>query len=437
MSRKIKRISIVIGIFAAAIGLVIMMLALRPEPPQRSPVDAAILVDTLPVAPTATRFEIRSQGTVAPRTETTLSAEVTGTIVEISPKFIAGGVFSAGETLMRIDPTNYRVAVRQAEALVKQRQIEFDGARRLRDQGYRAESEFAAAEAALASAEADLVRTRRDLERTAISLPYAGMVRRKNADLGQFVTPGTVLGVTFATDHAEVRLPLTDNDLAFIDLPAPGRAGNEESPGPAVELSAVREGRLRRWPASVVRTEGVVDEQSRVTFVVARIDDPYALEPGALEPGALEPGAPGARETGRSALPVGTFVTATIAGREQAGVIPVPRHAMRGPDQVWVADADDTLRARTVDVVRADDEFAYVSGGLEAGDEVVMTALEAPVNGLRVRTADTPRSTPDLDEESAPAFAGAQSDEAGDDAGRPTREPGESGNLGTARSRQR
>ena len=120
--------------------------------------------------------------------------------------------------MLRIDPTNYEVAVHRAEATLKQRQIEYDGAEKLRSQGYRAESEYASAAAALAAAEADLVNARRNLERTRISLPYAGMVRSKEADLGQYVNPGTRLGVTFATDYAEVRLPLTDSDLGFIDL---------------------------------------------------------------------------------------------------------------------------------------------------------------------------------------------------------------------------
>ena len=135
---------------------------------------------------------------------------------------------------MRIDPTNYEVAFRQAEALVKQRQIEYDGASKLRSQGYRAEAEHASAAAALASAEAELTRANRNLQRTYIRLPYAGIVRSKEADLGQFVNMGTPLGITFATDHAEVRLPLTDTDLAFIDLPTTGEQGANNVGGPEI-----------------------------------------------------------------------------------------------------------------------------------------------------------------------------------------------------------
>ena len=243
---------------------------------------------------------------------------------------------------MRIDPTNYDVAVDQAVALLKQRQIEFDGAEQLRNEGYRAESEWASAGAALASAKADLVKANRNLERTVIRLPYDGMVRSKETDLGQYVNTGTRLGVTFATDHAEVRLPLTDQDLAFVELPAAGSAATGSAAtagGPLVDLSAVQRGDIAHWPARIVRTEGVVDETNRVTYAVARIEDPYRRSTGS---------------EARSPLPMGTFVAASIEGTTVQNVIRVPRSSLRGNNQLLFVDEDSRLRIGTVDVLRAD-----------------------------------------------------------------------------------
>ena len=152
---------LIFGILAAAVAVAVFMAQLRPEPPKKEDVELDPLVEVLVLETMTANFEVSSQGTVSPRTETVLSAEVQGTITSISPKFIAGGVFDANEVLMRIDPTNYTVALKQAEALVKQRQIEYDGASKLRSQGYRAEAEYASAVAALATAEAELVRARR------------------------------------------------------------------------------------------------------------------------------------------------------------------------------------------------------------------------------------------------------------------------------------
>lgn len=372
MQSKGLRALLIAGIVAGAVFVSIAMSALREPPAKKEAERRDLLVEVLVLEPMDASFTIRSQGTVRPKIETVLSAEVAGTIVEVSPKWIAGGVFNAGEMLMRIDPTNYTVAVKQAGALVKQRQIEFDGAEKLLSQGYRAEAEHASAAAALASAEAELVRARRNLERTYIRLPYAGLVRSKEADLGQYVNAGTRLGVVFATDRAEVRLPLTDQDLRFLTLPnATDIRDSGAGAGPAVELMTSSRGESRTWAARIVRTEGVVDEKSRVTYAVAAIEDPYRLE------------------SDGDVLPIGTFVSATISGMQRAGVFQVPRSVVKGADELLFATAEDQVEIRRVEIIRSDSDYAYIGGGVNAGDRVILTAIESPVNGMRLRIAES------------------------------------------------
>lgn len=371
-----KRIGVIAGILILAVVGAAAMFSLREEPPKKERVDIDPLVETLRLVSMTANFEVHSQGTVRPRTETILSAEVSGTIVSISPKFVAGGVFRKDETLMRIDPTNYTVALTQAEALVKQRQIEYDGASKLRSQGYRAESEFASAAAVLASSKAELVRARRNLQRTYIRLPYDGIVRAKETDLGQFVSTGSRVGVVFATDMAEVRLPLTDLDLAFLDLPGSNETSNsDESTGPVVKLTATQKGEPVEWHARIVRTEGVVDEKSRVTYAVAEIPDPYGLQ------------------NDNRALPVGTFVGAVIQGSTAENIIRVPRSAVRNSNQLLFVSNDDTIAIRDVVIARSDAEYAYLRVGAAVGERIVTSALEAPINGMSVRTADDPAVT--------------------------------------------
>jgi len=365
---------------------------MKPEPPKKDTERLDMLVDVMTLEQTSEDFTVSSQGTVQPRTQTVLSAEVSGSIVGISPNFIAGGVFEKGEVLLRIDPTNYSVEVDKAEALLSQRQIEYDGAKKLRSQGYRAESEYASAAAALASAKAELTRARRNLARTYIRLPYEGMVLNKEADLGQFVNPGTRLGVAFATHVAEVRLPLTDHDLAFVDLPRTETVkGQNDAGGPQVRLSAVQKGKRVEWLAQIVRSEGVVDERSRVTYAVASITDPYQLHGN---------GTP---------LPVGTFVAASIDATTSVESIRVPRGALRGADELIVVNDDNRLELRTVEILRSDAQHAYISDGVSLGERISITAIEAPTNGMSVRTSDrlddeeldsdTRLTTADVDEE--------------------------------------
>jgi len=366
------RILTIAGILVFAIVGVAVMSSMRQEPPKKERVELDPLVEVIVLENMTANFEVRSQGTVRPLTETILSSEVSGTITSISPKFLAGGVFQANEVLMRIDPTNYAVALKQAEAIVIQREIEHEGAKKLKSQGYRAESEYASAAAALATAKAERVRAERNLERTYIRVPYEGIVRAKETDLGQFVNAGTRLGVVFATDFAEIRLPLTDLDLAYVDLPdATDVTASGDADGPAVILSATQRGQTVEWQARVVRSEGVVDEKSRVTYAVARVEDPYQLH-----------------GDGRP-MPVGTFVSAKIQGAVAENIIRVPRAVVRGTDQLVFLDDEDKLVIRNVQITRSDSDFAYISAGANPGERVVVTVLESAVKGLQVRTATT------------------------------------------------
>ncbi|MEM8816945.1 MAG: efflux RND transporter periplasmic adaptor subunit [Pseudomonadota bacterium] len=378
MGRGLQRLLLIAGILLSALAVAAVLALSRPEPEKREDIGLAMLVEALELKPSAIEIAIRSQGTVMPRTETVLSAEISGAIVDVSPKFVAGGVFAANETLMRIDPTDYRSAVDSAKALVNQRQIEHDGAYKLRSQGFRAEAEYAAASAALAAAIADLERAERNLERTYIRVPYAGMVRNKEADLGQFVNPGTRLGVTFATDYAEIRLPLTDQDLAFVALPDARTVGTgERVEGQAVTLSATRLGRSEQWPARIVRSEGVVDENSRVSYAVARVEDPYGFE------------------TDVPPLPIGSFVAAAIQGVAPDELIRVPRSTIRGSNKLVFVDGDNRLSIREVEVFRFDANYAYLLDTSLAGERIVTTALENPINGMAVRTTLDPQSGDD------------------------------------------
>lgn len=369
---------------ALAVAAVVMLARNRPAPPEREPTVTAMMVDVIEAESSVGHFSVEAQGTVQPRTETTIAAEVSGRLVDVADNFTAGGFFHAGETLAEIDPSDYEAALLQAEAELASAQS------RLADESARSEQarldwqrlhgsdrepgdlvlrlpQVAGAQAAVQAAEASVLRARRNLERTRIALPFDGLVRARQVDLGQFVTTGTPLAVVFAVDVAEVRLPLSDRDMAFLDLPAPGETVATE-PVP-VTLRGRVGGRSAAWEAQIVRTEGVVDEATRLVHAVAEIRDPYGL---------LE----ASRET---PLAMGTFVEAEIRGRTSVGLIRLPRGALRDGNSIYLVDADNELEIRTVEVLRTTPESAYVRNSLKPGDRVITTAIQAPIPGLPLR----------------------------------------------------
>jgi RND family efflux transporter MFP subunit len=396
MKRWIK-LSLPILLVVISIIAFVLLVSGRPAPERREPPQTALLVDTIAAEVSNQRFEVASQGTVRPRTRTTLVAEVSGSIVEISDNFVAGGFFEAGEVLARIDPSDYesellraRAELASAKARLSDEESRSEQARRdwvrMHGESGREPSplvlrlpQVQEARASVQAAEAAVQRAQRNLERTRIRLPYDGLVRERNADLGQYVNTGTNLGVAFAIDVAEVRLPLTDRDLAFVDLPRPGF--EPDTPVP-VRLTARPGGQAAAWDAEIIRTEAVVEEATRLIHAVAHVRDPYALSEG----------------SDHTPLQMGTFVNARIQGRSAAGLIALPRAAVREDGRVLIADADDKLAMREVHIVRSTPETVYVTNSLYAGDRVITTAVPAPVPGLSLRVREAAENTDGPDE---------------------------------------
>lgn len=413
MTRKTK-ILLPILVVAAAVVVAFVLVKSAPSPPTQEPVTPPPLVRVIEVEPRVVRFDVESQGTVRPRTEATLNAQVSGRIEWVSPSFAEGGLFRRGETLVRIDARDYRLAVSQAEQQVAQARVRLareEAEAEIAREEYRDlaadgavgdvspltlhEPQLAEARAAVEAAEAAVEKARLDLSRTTVEAPFDGRVEQKQADLGQSVSPGAPLATLYAVDYAEIRLPVPITELEYLDLALAG----ETADGPPVALSAELGGARRTWTGRVVRTGGGIDPETRMMPLIARVDRPYG-------DAAREAGAP---------LPIGLFVEAEISGRRADGVFVLPREALRAtgrwregePSQVLVvseevpaeqksAEPHARLRFRDVWIVRLEDDHAYVSRGLEDGDLVCVSPLETPTDGMVVRfTRETDDAAPE------------------------------------------
>ena len=368
-------------IIAAGIGLTVMMIALRDQPANTPVAERVVPVETMTVNSRDVTFRIASQGTVTPRTETVLVAEVSGMVESVSPDFVAGGFFQRGDVLLTLESADYEVAVEQAranllsaEAQLEQERAQSEQAGREWDLSGRSREDapilalrtpfLREAEARVLHAEAELARAERQLERTTIRAPYDALVREKMADVGQYISTGGQLARIFATDFAEIRLPLSNADLAWLELPRPGQlAPSDALP---VTLEAVVAGKRQQWQGQIVRTEAAVDSSTRMQYAIARLEDPYALQ---------REGAP---------LLAGTFVHAQLLGVTVPDLIVLPHHALRQGNQVLVMDAEQRLRQRQVNVLRGDAEQVYINNGLSAGDQVLISPVQVPIEGMRV-----------------------------------------------------
>ncbi|MFU8831776.1 MAG: efflux RND transporter periplasmic adaptor subunit [Wenzhouxiangella sp.] len=387
------RIALPIAIVVIAVVAAKFLARMGPEPERSEPEQAALLVDVVAPEISTGRFQVRGQGVISPKIETELVSEVTGRVIWVSDTFVAGGIFQADEVLAHIDPSDYQTALLAAEAELASAQATLadeqarsdaarDDFRRLYGDS-RQPSELMLrlpqvqrARAAVQAQEAAVARARRELERTRIKLPFKGMVRERSVDLGQFVSAGSALGAAFGIERAQVRLPMAENDLAFLGI----RPGMVDNINREVTLSASAAGNRHQWRARLVRTEGVINRNTRLTYLVAEIEDPYALLPSSRH----EP------------IPIGTYVEAMIPGRDASGLAIIPSQAIHDGNQVYLADESDQLRIISVEVVRATPRESYVSADLSEIDRVVVTAIPTPIPGLRLNVRKSTGTEPVL-----------------------------------------
>ncbi len=386
--RQRPRILLPLTILAGAVALSSVFWLLRePPPPSQAAAPRVLPVDVLVVERQRVQIDIPANGEVTPVHETQLASGVSGQVVMLSPKFVAGGWFNKNEALARLDPRDYRNAVARAKAElatarrglieelgradVARREWNRAGTSRRDGQAKHLalrQPQLREMRAKLSAAQANLSQAKDNLRRTVIRAPYVGIVRSREVDLGSYVGVGAVMGMVFSAASAQVRLPLPERVMSLVSVKPPGAGKN--FPEPVVELfvTGVPEA---RWQGRLVRVEGTADPVSRVLYAVAQVDDPYGLK---------------RRDDGYLPLRVGSFVNARVGGRELDGVVVLPREVLRAGDSVWTLDAENHLRLSEISYLSiGGTDRLYVTAGLADGDRVCLNPLGTVLPGTQAK----------------------------------------------------
>jgi len=377
VNTSLIKIAAPIGVLMAGIGAYVLLDATKPEPEKKEEPPRALSVFVHSVNRSDIPLKVTTQGEVRARTQVDIVAQVSGRIVEVSPEFIEGGVVKPGDPLVVIESTDYEFAVKSSRAQVAEAEVRLQQAladadvarKQLRDSKDPSplalkKPQVASAEASLRASEAILSQAETNLARTRISSPFNGRVVSKSVDVGQFVTVGTPIGRAFAHDVVEVRVPLNDQQLGSLGLPI----GYVAEPGAAlaVEITATVAGKAQKWQGELTRLDASIDPTSRMLFGITEVRNPYG-------DGASQYGMP---------LAVGLFVNAEISGRQLEDAYIIPRHALRAGNQVYVINGSGRLEIWDVEVTYSSSDEAVIGRGLEAGDNVVVSSIRNPIEGM-------------------------------------------------------
>lgn len=382
-------LAIVIG---AGVALLLVQTgpAAKREPPPRQA--RLVEVDSLDFA--AARTVVEAMGTVIPAQEVTLQAQVGGEVVALSEELEPGGLFKAGDELLRIDPRDYELAVLQRESDVAQAQSEL-----ILEQGQQAiakrefellneplqgeerdlvlrKPQLKSVRARLALAEAALQKAKLDLERTRVRAPFNAVVQARAVDIGARVTTANTLATLAGTDRCWVEVTVPVRELQWIRV-----AGN----GAVDEGSKVRILNPAAWgedawrEGRVIRLAGELEDEGRMARLMVEVDDPFALA---------------AENSGRPVMLMGSYVRAAIEGRPLARVAKVSRQHVHDGNRLWIMGAEERLEIREVEIAFRGREEVLVSGGIEPGERLVVSDLAAPVDGMPLRLREAGGSPP-------------------------------------------
>lgn len=374
MIKTLLRRSAPFLILLVFIGAAQLLISTKEAPEQKVDVAPIPVIDVITVQQKTVSLNLPSYGIVSPKYKTQLVTEVQGRLLTISPNFVAGGVVKKGDELALLEPSDYEADLMQAQASLAQANAaleeeqargavaknDWKGSGSAPELGLRV-PQLKKEQANVKYYQAALARAQRNLERTVIRAPFDGIIKSRNVDLGQYVSLGTNLGELYDTRIAEIRLPLTNNDLAYLE--------SVDKPDTAVTLSASLAGKTVTWKGNIIRSEGVIDAENRMVYLVAEIRDPYLRQN---------------RTEGQLPLKYGSFVTAVIKGRSVDGIVVLPSHIVRN-GSVAVVTADNTIEIRMVNVVRTDLENVYIKDSLADGERISMTNLNNMTNGQLVK----------------------------------------------------
>jgi len=403
--------------------------------PVRMPIqERATAVRVIRVPQTTVFPYVMATGNSQPSQVWQAVAQVSGTVIALHPHLKKGALINADEILMKLDPSDYKLAIAYAEteienarvqlaqvdiheenakaSLAIERQVlkiaedELQRKRRLFDSGSLSSSDVEKEQGNVltqkqriqtllnsinlypvdrrrlkvesAKLETQLALAKLNLERTTIRIPFNGRIAAVNVEYHQFVGQGYIMVIADGIDTAEisVQIPMARlGNLVQSDTVLNTEDSGYAELGKLLGLSArvmmQQNSNLIEWNAEVVRVNHELDPRTRTVGIIIEVDKPYRR----IQPGKRPP------------LLKGLFVDVELTGRPQIDSIVIPWSALHD-HRVYVVNAEKRLERRNITPGIHGSDYVVVKDGLTAGEQIVISDLVPAIDGMLLKTFD-------------------------------------------------
>lgn len=374
--QRLLALAIIAGVLVVGLLIIVYLLTTKPTAKRKQPAKMQTLVTTMKVFPVTTNVKIKGLGKIVPAKEINLQARVSGKVVYLHPSFIPGGIIKKGETLVRLDNTDYRLALTNKQNNLSQAKADLrieEGNQKVAQQEWAMinkmvgemdkssedlalrKPQMEKALANIKAAETDIKRAKVDLKRTVIKAPFNAIVREKNIDMGSQVSSQSSIATLSGIDSywAEISFPV--DKLEWIMLPNGKKSGSEVM---------VYAGTAIPYKGKIVNLLSDIDPDGLMARLIISIDDPMGLK------------------SKREPLLLGSFIRAEVEGKSIENVFQIPRSALKENNKVMIATSDALLHIRLVSVIWKNTELVFIDKGLESGDRIIVSNVPAPIEGM-------------------------------------------------------
>lgn len=326
--------------------------------------------------------KIEAMGTVLAAEELALMPWISGRVEYISPALTPGGRLKKGAVILKLNPEEFKLALERSRNSLEKTRMDLrleEGNQAVAKREYELIREYsktpakaspmdlalrkpqlAKAKAALAAAETEVKRAELDLNRTVLKAPFDAVVLQKEVAVGSQVSPRTTVARLAGSEIFHIRVSVPRRDLDQIRWP------KKDEPPPEVEITTVTAtGQSIHYRGRLLRLLSDVDPKGLMPRLLVEVKNPLEQQPD-------------------HPLLLGSVVTVKLPGKTLMNCCKIPRSAVRADNTVLLVGDDNRLEIRQVTSSRQDDEFIYVTKGVQTGDQIILSPVAAPVAGMKL-----------------------------------------------------
>ncbi|MBF0411732.1 MAG: HlyD family efflux transporter periplasmic adaptor subunit [Desulfamplus sp.] len=438
---KVIRLVIPILIIAAGIAFAKHLYDTKPVAKRIKPVIPPPLVETISLKSIDHAVVINSMGKVISSQTISLKARVGGFVIETSPEFIQGGIYRKGDVMLKLDPKDFELVLKQQEAMLQKaeaslklemgkqevaraelRLMQNTSGKPINDTNLALRvPHLEQIKAEIASIKVDIEKARLNIERTTAHAPFNCMVISTNVEIGSQISSQEALATLSGTDEYRIEATVSVDHLKWIDFPANSTRGSDV-------VITTNDG--EKHHGEVIKMLGSLSDKSKLARILIRVEDPlYLKKNGAKKSRELSPKSKVNQEISSNhsisnPLLIDSYVQADIQGKTIENVFCLPRAAVRDGNKIWLVEnrkngrdletknsndsetnnsnAEDnsknlTLVIKNIDLLWKESESVYIKEGVMAGDTkdgvatgdmLVVSDLSSPAHGMAVKIRD-------------------------------------------------